>query len=287
MSIAEGTRISDGVIEFYGSMNLISIGKCCLLGLNTKLVFNGYGNTLILQNNVSFKSGTKIIFKNNNNLVYLGEETKILSPSTIEFSHDNALMYICGKCRFQLLSILLRSNSVLFCGFGCSINPNFVCSLLEAKNVLIGSDCMFSHHIHLRNATSHAIYEGKSGKRIAKGKSIIIGDHVWFGYGVKVVRGVNVGNGSMIGAYSVVAKDIPEKCLAAGNPTEVKKENILWTRDGPGDGSKEKFAEFEIYREPIKKITPIGWDRLLMIDGILSSTSTKDKLGQIQRILND
>lgn len=287
LNFEEGTTISDGVIDFYGDMNLCSIGKCCLLGLNTNFIFNGDRNTLITKNNVSFKVGTKIIFQNNNNLAYFGEETKILTSSTFDFKSDSALMYISGQCAFQSSSISFRTNTILFFGYGCSINPNFVCSLLEAKNVIIGSDCMFSHQIHLRNATSHAIYEGSSKKRIARGQSIIIGEHVWFGFGVKVVKGVNIGKGSMIGAYSVVSKDIPDECMAAGNPAEVRKGNILWTRAGPGEGSEEKFAEFEIYREPIKKITPIGWDRLLMIDGILSSISTKDKLKQIQRILND
>lgn len=52
---------------------------------------------------------------------------------------------------------------------------------------------------------------------------IIIGDDVWLGFGVIVLDGVHIGNGAIVGAGSVVTKDIPENCIAVGNPAHVIK----------------------------------------------------------------
>ena len=52
---------------------------------------------------------------------------------------------------------------------------------------------------------------------------IVIGNDVWIGRNVKILTGVTIGDGAIIGAHSVVAKDIPPYAIAVGNPCEVKK----------------------------------------------------------------
>lgn len=61
---------------------------------------------------------------------------------------------------------------------------------------------------------------------------IIIGDDVWLGFGVIVLDGVNIGNGAIVGAGSVVTKNIPENCMAVGNPAHiVKNRSALVKKD--------------------------------------------------------
>lgn len=55
---------------------------------------------------------------------------------------------------------------------------------------------------------------------------VTIGDNVWIGANVMILKGVSIGSGSIIAAGSVVTKDIPENCVAAGNPAKVIKENL-------------------------------------------------------------
>lgn len=50
---------------------------------------------------------------------------------------------------------------------------------------------------------------------------VVIGNNVWLGYGVTILKGVNIGANSIIGANSLVVSDIPENVLAAGNPCKV------------------------------------------------------------------
>lgn len=60
--------------------------------------------------------------------------------------------------------------------------------------------------------------------RAGKDSAIIIDDNVWLGYDVKVLKGVHIGKNSMIGAGSIVTKDIPANVIAAGNPCKIIKQ---------------------------------------------------------------
>ena len=55
---------------------------------------------------------------------------------------------------------------------------------------------------------------------------IIIGKNVWIGNGVRICKGVTIGDNSVVGACSIVTKDIPANCVAVGNPAKIVKENI-------------------------------------------------------------
>jgi acetyltransferase-like isoleucine patch superfamily enzyme len=61
----------------------------------------------------------------------------------------------------------------------------------------------------------------KGDSRVGPAKPIEIGDNVWLGVDVKVLKGVKIGNNSVIGAGSIVVSDIPANTIAAGNPCRV------------------------------------------------------------------
>ena len=57
---------------------------------------------------------------------------------------------------------------------------------------------------------------------------IKIGNHVWIGQGATILKGVTIGNNSIIAAGAIVTKDIPANCIAAGVPARVIKEDVNW-----------------------------------------------------------
>ncbi len=57
---------------------------------------------------------------------------------------------------------------------------------------------------------------------------IKIGNHVWIGMRSIILKGVTIGDGSIVAAGSVVVKDVPNNCLVAGNPAKVVKKNVKW-----------------------------------------------------------
>lgn len=114
----------------------------------------------------------------------------------------------------------------VFCGFGFNVEVgdnfyanngcNFVdpAKIIFGDNVFIGPDCGFYTACHpigykLRNQ----LYEWAH--------PITVGDNVWFGGGCRVLPGVTIGSNVVIGAGSVVTRDIPDHCVAAGNPCRI------------------------------------------------------------------
>lgn len=67
-----------------------------------------------------------------------------------------------------------------------------------------------------------------NGDRINPARDITIGEHVWLADNVTILKGVDIGSGSIIGINSTVTKSIDHSCIAAGNPAKKIKNNINW-----------------------------------------------------------
>lgn len=98
------------------------------------------------------------------------------------------------------------------------------------SKIAIGNDCMFSGNIDIRNGDSHSILDTNTNQRINYAKNIIIENHVWLGNGVNVLKGVTIGDNTVIGIKSLVTNDIPSNSLAVGIPAKVVKTDITWDR---------------------------------------------------------
>lgn len=94
------------------------------------------------------------------------------------------------------------------------------------NHVLMGSKIYITDH-------NHGVYWGNDAdspatppmqRRLSDEKSVIIGDNTWIGEFVTVLPGVNIGRGSIIGSHTVVTHDIPDGCVAVGNPAKVIKK---------------------------------------------------------------
>ena len=86
------------------------------------------------------------------------------------------------------------------------------------KRVEIAPNCAFYPYNH-----SFSVDVPIRNQPLKSKGDIIIGDDVWLGFGVIVLDGVHIGNDAIVGAGSVVTKDLPENCIAVGNPAHVIK----------------------------------------------------------------
>lgn len=112
-------------------------------------------------------------------------------------------------------------NSTLILGEGY-INNDLRLGCYE--KIEIGNDVRISENVSIRDSDNHEIFSSPH----KKSSPIKIGNHVWIGMNATILKGVTIGDGVIIAAGSVVNKDIPAKCLAAGVPAKVIKENIEW-----------------------------------------------------------
>lgn len=102
---------------------------------------------------------------------------------------------------------------------------NFNCVVLDVAQVTIGSRTIFGPNVQIYTATHPLNYlERASGLEL--GKPISIGDDVWVGGGAIICPGVTIGHRSIIGAGSIVTRDVPDDVIAAGNPCRIIKQKI-------------------------------------------------------------
>jgi len=90
--------------------------------------------------------------------------------------------------------------------------------------ITIGNDAAISENVSIWDSDAHTI----EGKEHFATQPVVIGNHVWIGANVTILKGVTIGNDAIIASGSVVTKDIPAKCLAAGIPAKVIRENVKW-----------------------------------------------------------
>ena len=107
--------------------------------------------------------------------------------------------------------------------FGNNVYINYGVQILDVCEVRIGNDVLIAPNVQIL-AACHPLdpEERRSGKEF--GKPITIGDNAWIGGGVIICPGVKIGETAVIGAGSVVTKDIPANCVAAGNPCKIMKK---------------------------------------------------------------
>ena len=115
-----------------------------------------------------------------------------------------------------------------FCDYGSNILLgkrvffNFNCVVLDVCQVRIGDYTLFGPAVQIYTATHPMNAELRRKQEFAK--PIEIGSDVWVGGGAIICPGVRVGSRSVIGAGSVVTRDVPEAVFAAGNPCRVIRE---------------------------------------------------------------
>lgn len=90
--------------------------------------------------------------------------------------------------------------------------------------VRIGANCIFAAFVYI-NSSEHFFRKGELiQKQGFYGAPVEIGEDVWLGGHLSINKGVKIGNGTVVGAGSVVTKDIPEYKIAAGNPAKVIRD---------------------------------------------------------------
>lgn len=152
--------------------------------------------------------------------------------------------------------IRLQEKSKLLLGPNVSIMPGAYLSVGPQSNLVfeedvatgidiyittrcglkIGKGSMLGHQVKLMDYDGHPILRMAEGQALedepygGTKSPITIGRNVWIGFSSTILKGVNIGDGAIIGANSVVTKDIPPFTIAAGNPAKIVLEGIKWRR---------------------------------------------------------
>lgn len=117
-------------------------------------------------------------------------------------------------------------NPPFYCDYGTHIEvgknffANYNCTILDVAKVVIGDNCQMAPNVAIYTA-GHPVHPAIRNTAYEYGIEVTIGDNVWIGGNTVICPGVHIGNNVVIGAGSVVTKDIPDWVIAAGNPCRV------------------------------------------------------------------
>lgn len=132
----------------------------------------------------------------------------------------------------QLLAAVGEGTQIrtpFYCDYGDGIRIgadcflNFNCVLLDGAAIELGEKCLLGPAVQLVTAT-HPLEPARRRTAIEQALPIRLGDGVWLGAGVIVCPGVSIGENTVVGAGSVVVRDLPAGVLAVGNPARVVRE---------------------------------------------------------------
>lgn len=139
-----------------------------------------------------------------------------------------------------------------------------VCPVNIGKNVFIGSSVSILTPLHPLKFEERNVFMSKKGylTNYEYGKAITIEDDCWIGSNVSVLPGVTIGRGSVIGAGSVVTKNIPENSLAFGNPCKIIKK----IEDAEKERSLSNLIIRDIREFEFDKALLFAWKVFLQFD---------------------
>lgn len=149
-------------------------------------------------------------------------------------------------------------NPPFYCDYGSHIEvgknffANYNCTILDVAKVTIGDNCFMAPNVAIYTA-GHPIYPDVRSAMWEYGKQVTIGDNVWIGGNTVICPGVNIGSNVIIGAGSVVTKDIPDWAVAAGNPCKVLR---MITEDDKRRLFRDEEIDDEAWAEICQKL---GW----------------------------
>jgi len=178
----------------------------------------------------AFLRKTRIRIEGKNNHIKIASENR-LTNCLLYISGNNCEINIGEHCILSNLEIWIEDdNGKIYIDYRTTIEGGHIAAT-EGKSISIGEDCMFSHGIEIRNGDSHSIYSYESRERINTAKSVKIGNHVWLGSESKVLKGAEIGDGSIISTAAIVTGNVEKNSIYAGIPAKKVKENVYWERE--------------------------------------------------------
>lgn len=107
--------------------------------------------------------------------------------------------------------------------FGKGVYANYGLTLVDDTHIYVGDYTMFGPHVTVATA-GHPILPELREKQYQYNMPVRIGRNCWIGAGAIILPGVTIGDNTVVGAGSVVTKDLPSHVVAVGNPCRVLRE---------------------------------------------------------------
>lgn len=204
-----------------------------------------------------------LVYLANNSEIEIGHECSINSSKGIMVVNHSRLLVKAG-CKLRELRqfalfkdaeaiieedcvmesdsfITIGDSAKLYIGKNSTFNYGLRIEAVPFSIINIGTDCMFSWNINLLSGDGHSIFDVISSQNVnyipgdADERKIDIKNHVWAGSNCIIMYRTKIGEGSVIGAGSIVKGVIPANCIAAGQTARCIRKHVAWSRNDCSD----------------------------------------------------
>jgi acetyltransferase-like isoleucine patch superfamily enzyme len=144
---------------------------------------------------------------------------RIVLGDRVQFGWKRSPLFYTGYCHVEVAG----PDALIELGDRTEINNNSMLKS-EGAGIRVGRDGLFGAHVEIFDSDFHELHPRRRHGGTPKMAPVDIGENVFMGMSVKVLKGVTIGADSVIGAGSVVTSSIPAGVIAAGNPARVVRE---------------------------------------------------------------
>jgi len=194
--------------------------------LGTRVFGSVKTNTLSL--GLGITSNLRILFMGQHNRISIGKSVRI-SNLKIDVLGSNLALIIDNNAKIHDCYFLIQGdNASLIIGAGAELAGNFLVIADNDCSLDIGRGSLLGAGAQIRLGDGHAIVDINEMKVANKASHVKLHPRVWLGLDCLVLKNVEIGQNSVVGARSVVTKNLPANSLAAGVPAKVIRTGITW-----------------------------------------------------------
>lgn len=140
-------------------------------------------------------------------------------------------VHIAPNCVLSGLFLFARAGAIIRIGASTGFNGLVKVLAHERARISIGELCLFGDGVHVTVSDMHSIIDEASGQRINPAADVTLGNHVWIGQNVLVLKGAEIGEHSVVGANALVTGTLPGHSLCVGSPARAIRGGITWRHD--------------------------------------------------------
>lgn len=169
--------------------------------------------------------GVEVLKRGMSNSVMLPKNTRLEAPSSLKWTEYEHSIHL-GAFSYQVSGYCFGARIGRYCSFGEEVQigrQDHPLTWASTSPAFYLHDNLFELDNGFEGAESYHAYRIKHTGPPTKAQITTIGNDVWIGHGALIKAGVTIGDGAIVAAHSVIARDVPPYAVVAGNPAMIKK----------------------------------------------------------------
>ena len=174
------------------------------------------------------KKGIEVLPRGASRSIALPQNTRLEAPSSLKWTQYEHSIHL-GAFSYQVSGYCFAARIGRYCSFGEDVQigrQDHPLTWATTSPAFYLHDQLFDLDSGFNGASDYHSYRIKNSKPPTQVKVTNIGNDVWIGHGALIKAGVTIGDGAIVAAHAVVARDVPPYAVVAGNPAVIKKFRI-------------------------------------------------------------